>query len=165
MVPLFRQIAPCLNSLHLQVTKKALYLWYNDHIESLIRQNRRVILRIIFHALEKNGHSHWNQVVQSFTLNVRKIFLILILNDMRRVSRRLRKAKRDQTIIWSHLEVPRRDFLSRAANGEAVYFPNIVASQTSWAPSLVDLTLFNAKFLLVFAQRSWMLMNYHFFFK
>ncbi|KAJ9564148.1 hypothetical protein OSB04_000114 [Centaurea solstitialis] len=74
MVPLFRQIARCLSSSHFQVAERALFLWNNDHIENLIRQNRKVILPIIFPALERNTKTHWNQAVQSLTLNVRKIF-------------------------------------------------------------------------------------------
>ncbi|XP_062105533.1 serine/threonine protein phosphatase 2A 57 kDa regulatory subunit B' theta isoform-like [Humulus lupulus] len=74
MVPLFRQIARCLSSSHFQVAERALFLWNNDHIENLIKQNRRVILPIIFPALERNTRNHWNQAVQSLTLNVRKIF-------------------------------------------------------------------------------------------
>ncbi|KAK9934449.1 hypothetical protein M0R45_021594 [Rubus argutus] len=54
MVPLFRQIAHCLNSSHFQ--------------------NRKVLLPIIFSALEKNARNHWNQAVHSLTLNVRKLF-------------------------------------------------------------------------------------------
>lgn len=57
-----------------KVAERALYLWNNDHIETLIRQNIKVILPIIFPALEKNERSHWNQAVHSLTLNVRKIF-------------------------------------------------------------------------------------------
>lgn len=74
MVPLFRQIARCLNSLHFQVAERALFLWNNDHIDNLIRQNREVILPIIFPALERNARNHWNQVVHSLTLSVRKTF-------------------------------------------------------------------------------------------
>ncbi|KAL3644013.1 hypothetical protein CASFOL_011945 [Castilleja foliolosa] len=74
MVPLFRQIARCLSSSHFQVAERALFLWNNDHIESLIKQNRKVVLPIIFPSLEKNARGHWNQAVQSLTLNVRKIF-------------------------------------------------------------------------------------------
>ncbi|KAL5717779.1 hypothetical protein ACHQM5_010745 [Ranunculus cassubicifolius] len=74
MVALFRQIARCLSSSHFQVAERALFLWNNDHIENLIKQNRKVILPIIFPALERNARSHWNQAVQSLTLNVRKIF-------------------------------------------------------------------------------------------
>lgn len=58
----------------MQVAERALFLWNNDHIESLIKQNRKVILPIIFPALERNARNHWNQAVQSLTLNVRKIF-------------------------------------------------------------------------------------------
>ncbi|CAM8980628.1 unnamed protein product [Rhodiola kirilowii] len=74
MVPLFRQIARCLSSSHFQVAERALFLWNNDHIENLIKQNRKVILPIIFPSLERNARTHWNQAVQSLTLNVRKIF-------------------------------------------------------------------------------------------
>ncbi|XP_009152092.1 serine/threonine protein phosphatase 2A 59 kDa regulatory subunit B' eta isoform [Brassica rapa] len=74
MVPLFRQIARCLNSLHFQVAERALFLWNNNHIENLIMQSRKVILPIIFPALERNAQKHWNQAVHSLTLNVRKIF-------------------------------------------------------------------------------------------
>ncbi|KAK1418172.1 hypothetical protein QVD17_27312 [Tagetes erecta] len=74
MVPLFQQIGRCLNSSHFQVAERALFLWNNDHIRNLIIQNRKVILPIIFPALEKNTRGHWNQAVQSLTLNVRKVF-------------------------------------------------------------------------------------------
>ena len=37
-------------------------------------QSRKVILPIIFPALERNAQKHWNQAVHSLTLNVRKIF-------------------------------------------------------------------------------------------
>ncbi|EPS59388.1 hypothetical protein M569_15419, partial [Genlisea aurea] len=74
MVPLSHRISRCLNCLHFQVAERALFLWNNDHIESLMRQNRRVVLPIIFPALERNARHHWNQAVHSLTLNVRKIF-------------------------------------------------------------------------------------------
>lgn len=74
MVLLFRQIASSMNSSHFQVAERALFLWNNDHIENLIKQNYKVILPIIFPALERNARGHWNQAVRSLTLNVRKIF-------------------------------------------------------------------------------------------
>lgn len=60
--------------LRLQVAERALFLWNNDHIENLIKQNRKVILPIVFPALERNARSHWNQAVHSLTLNVKKTF-------------------------------------------------------------------------------------------
>ncbi|KAJ1267060.1 hypothetical protein BS78_07G026900 [Paspalum vaginatum] len=75
MVPLFRQIGRCLSSYHFHVAERALFLWNNDHIEGLIKQNNKVMLPIIFPALERNTKGHWNQAVQSLSLNVRKIFM------------------------------------------------------------------------------------------
>ncbi|KAK4777371.1 hypothetical protein SAY87_017558 [Trapa incisa] len=74
MAPLFRQIARCLSSSHFQVAEHALLLWNNDHIREVIMQNRRIILPIIFPALERNTRSHWNPTVRNISLNVRKIF-------------------------------------------------------------------------------------------
>lgn len=74
MVPLVRQIGRCLSSSHFQVAERALFIWNNDHIRNLILQNREVILPIVFPYLERNTRGHWNQAVQSLTLNVRKIF-------------------------------------------------------------------------------------------
>ncbi|KZV31377.1 serine/threonine protein phosphatase 2A 59 kDa regulatory subunit B' gamma isoform [Dorcoceras hygrometricum] len=74
MVPLFRQISCCLISSHFQVAERALLLWNNDHIRNLITLNHRVILPIVLPSLEKNTRSHWNQAVQTLTLNVRSMF-------------------------------------------------------------------------------------------
>ncbi|KAK2401182.1 hypothetical protein P8452_07939 [Trifolium repens] len=75
MVQLFKQISRCLNSPHFQVAERALFLWNNEHIVSLIAQNRTVILPIIFEAFERNIESHWNQAVHGLTVNVRKMFI------------------------------------------------------------------------------------------
>ncbi|XP_009629305.1 serine/threonine protein phosphatase 2A 57 kDa regulatory subunit B' beta isoform-like [Nicotiana tomentosiformis] len=75
MVPLFRQIARCLNSPHFQVAERALFLWNNEHVVGLIAQNRNVVLPIIFDALQKNIDNHWNQAIHGLTVNVRKIFM------------------------------------------------------------------------------------------
>ncbi|XP_004249476.1 serine/threonine protein phosphatase 2A 57 kDa regulatory subunit B' beta isoform [Solanum lycopersicum] len=75
MVPLFRQIARCLNSPHFQVAERALFLWNNEHIVGLIAQNRNVIFPIIFDALQKNIDNHWNQAIHGLTVNVRKMFM------------------------------------------------------------------------------------------
>ncbi|XP_047316537.1 serine/threonine protein phosphatase 2A 57 kDa regulatory subunit B' beta isoform [Impatiens glandulifera] len=73
MVPLSRQIARCLNSSHFQVAERALLIWNNEHIISLMAQNRSVVFPIIFEAMEKNLKSHWNQAVHGLTANVRKM--------------------------------------------------------------------------------------------
>ncbi|GMI69106.1 hypothetical protein like AT4G15415 [Hibiscus trionum] len=124
MVPLFRQISRCLNSSHFQVAERALFLWNNDHIRTLITQNRTVILPIIFPALERNTRDHWNQAVQSLTLNVRKIFLdadqALFDECLARFQEDEAKGKEMQEkreLIWKRLEDVAA---SKAVSGEAV---------------------------------------------
>lgn len=135
MVPLFRQIAHCLNSSHFQVAERALYLWNNDHIESLIRQNRKVILPIIFPALERSGRAHWNQVVQSLTLNVRKIFSDVdpelfeeCLDKFHEDEAKLEEGKTKHEAVWKILE---EIATSKVASNEKILVSTTVAAQTS----------------------------------
>ncbi|KAL6845275.1 hypothetical protein ACP4OV_024770 [Aristida adscensionis] len=73
MVPLFQRIARCINSSHFQVAERALFMWNNDHMISLVTQNRQVIMPIVTPALEQNSQSHWNQAVLNLTANVKKM--------------------------------------------------------------------------------------------
>lgn len=50
-------------------------MWNNEHIVSLIAQNRTVILPIIFEALESNIQAHWNPAVHGLTSNIKKMFM------------------------------------------------------------------------------------------
>ncbi|CAL9163035.1 unnamed protein product [Musa hybrid cultivar] len=130
MVPLFRQIARCLNSSHFQVAERALFLWNNDHIENLIKQNSKVLLPIIFPALERNTRTHWNQAVKSLTLNVCKIFSD---HDPDLVAECLKKFEEDEAknkeimskreATWKRLE---EVAASRAASRENVTVPRVV---------------------------------------
>ncbi|XP_008812431.2 serine/threonine protein phosphatase 2A 57 kDa regulatory subunit B' beta isoform-like [Phoenix dactylifera] len=111
MVPLFKQIARCLNSSHFQVAERALFLWNNDHIVSLIAQNRSIIFPIIFEALEKNMQGHWNQAVHGLTANVRKMFLEmdseLFEECQRQYTEKVEKAKtleEQRELAWRRLE-------------------------------------------------------------
>eukprot|EP00262_Sarcandra_glabra_P016228 TRINITY_DN5228_c0_g3_i1.p1 TRINITY_DN5228_c0_g3~~TRINITY_DN5228_c0_g3_i1.p1 ORF type:complete len:352 (+),score=50.73 TRINITY_DN5228_c0_g3_i1:59-1057(+) len=135
MVPLFQQIARCMNSSHFQVAERALFLWNNDHVESLVKQNRKVILPIIFPALEKNTSNHWNQAVQSLTLNVRKIFsdfdpelfeeCLLKFQEGKEKDKEI-KSKRE--ITWKRLE----DIAaSKASSNEPVLVPRIISLHIS----------------------------------
>eukprot|EP00252_Welwitschia_mirabilis_P003528 TRINITY_DN1358_c0_g3_i1.p1 TRINITY_DN1358_c0_g3~~TRINITY_DN1358_c0_g3_i1.p1 ORF type:complete len:538 (-),score=77.74 TRINITY_DN1358_c0_g3_i1:276-1889(-) len=111
MVPLFRQIGRCLKSLHFQVAERTLFLWNNDHIVSLIAQNRTVILPLIFEALEKNAQGHWNQAVHGLTLNVRKMFIEMDVELFQKCHHQfleqesMAKANVERhDLAWKHLE-------------------------------------------------------------
>lgn len=95
----------------MQVAERALFLWNNDHIETLIKQNSKIILPVIFPALERNSKSHWNPAVQSLTINVCKIFSD---HDPQLVAECLKKFQEDEAqrkemiskreAAWKHLE-------------------------------------------------------------
>ncbi|KAL2903532.1 B'ETA: Serine/threonine protein phosphatase 2A 59 kDa regulatory subunit B' eta isoform [Bienertia sinuspersici] len=135
LVPLFRQVARCLNSSHFQVAERALFLWNNDHIENLIKQNCKVILPLVFPALEKNARNHWNQAVHSLTLNVRKIFSDLDPELFEECSLKFQedeskedevRAKREAT--WKRLEEIAAE---KARTSEPVLVPLILPARTN----------------------------------
>ncbi|KAL5210651.1 hypothetical protein ABZP36_006274 [Zizania latifolia] len=135
MVPLFRQIARCLNSSHFQVAERALFLWNNDHIENLIKQNSRVILPIIFPALERNANGHWNQAVQSLTLNVRKLFSdhdVELYGECQRKyeedKAKEKEMKLKQEVTWKRLEEMAS---AKATSGEPVLVSRTLPRQSS----------------------------------
>mmetsp|Transcript_16953 Transcript_16953/g.43828 ORF Transcript_16953/g.43828 Transcript_16953/m.43828 type:complete len:597 (-) Transcript_16953:540-2330(-) len=80
MHPLFGKVAACIGSPHFQVAERALFLWNNEYVVSLIAQNREQILPIVFEALYNNSRSHWNSTVHSLTCNVVKLFMEMDAN-------------------------------------------------------------------------------------
>lgn len=116
----------------LQVAERALYLWNNDHIENLIRQNRKVILPIIFPALE-NGRNHWNQVVQSLMLNILKIFSDVdpelfeeCLCKFQEDQSKLGETRRKHETVWKRLE----EIAASKAAGGAILVPTSKPTET-----------------------------------
>lgn len=86
-------------------------MWNNDHIVSLMVQNRHVILPLIFPALEKNTKSHWNQAVLNLTLNVRKMFSEMdeelfeaCQSKFKDEGAKLRAAEEKRRLTWEQLE-------------------------------------------------------------
>ncbi|XP_050077235.1 serine/threonine-protein phosphatase 2A 56 kDa regulatory subunit gamma isoform-like [Anopheles maculipalpis] len=75
MEPLFRQIAKCVSSPHFQVAERALYYWNNDYIMSLISENSKVIMPIMFPALYSNSKTHWNKTIHGLIYNATKLFM------------------------------------------------------------------------------------------
>ena len=75
MKPLFVRIALCVGSPHFQVAERALFLWNNEYIVSLIAQQRNEVLPLVFEALYTNSRNHWNSTVHGLTCNVVKLFM------------------------------------------------------------------------------------------
>ncbi|KAI0818703.1 protein phosphatase PP2A0 B subunit gamma isoform [Irpex lacteus] len=74
-VPLFQQLARCINSQHFQVAERALLYWNNEYIVNLMSDNLGVILPIVFPALYTNSRQHWNRTIHAMVYNALKLFM------------------------------------------------------------------------------------------
>ncbi|OCH94996.1 protein phosphatase 2A regulatory B subunit [Obba rivulosa] len=74
-VPLFQQLARCINSQHFQVAERALLYWNNEYIVNLMSDNLQTILPIVFPALYTNSRSHWNRTIHAMVYNALKLFM------------------------------------------------------------------------------------------
>ncbi|KAF8343950.1 phosphatase 2A regulatory B subunit-domain-containing protein [Cantharellus anzutake] len=74
-VPLFQQLARCINSQHFQVAERALYYWNNEYIVNLMGENLAIILPIVFPALYRNSKTHWNRTIHGMVYNALKLFM------------------------------------------------------------------------------------------
>nr|CDS21032.1 serine:threonine protein phosphatase 2A 56 kDa [Echinococcus granulosus] len=76
--PLFTQLAKCVSSPHFQasliVAERALYLWSNEYILSLMTENVDTILPIMFPALYRTKQ-HWNKTIHGLIYNALKLFM------------------------------------------------------------------------------------------
>merc|ERR1712099_145053 len=75
---LFSNLARCLDSEHLQVVERALFLWNNEHLVNsgcLSRLNATTVLPIIYRPLYKNSAGHWNATVEGLAQNVLKMYM------------------------------------------------------------------------------------------
>ncbi|RXW24161.1 hypothetical protein EST38_g1745 [Candolleomyces aberdarensis] len=74
-VPLFHQLARCINSQHFQVAERALLYWNNEYVVNLMSDNLATILPIVFPALYTNSKSHWNRTIHGMVYNALKLFM------------------------------------------------------------------------------------------
>ncbi|KAB5553289.1 hypothetical protein DKX38_010600 [Salix brachista] len=93
------------------VAERALFLWNNDQIVNLIAHNRLVILPIIFPALEKNAHNHWNPGVLNLSLNIRRMFsemddalYLACLDQLKEDEEKLTLLAEQRKEAWQRLE-------------------------------------------------------------
>ena len=74
MEALFGRIADCIGCPHFQVAERALFLWNNEYLVSLVAQNRHAVLPLVYGVLSDNKN-HWNQTVANLAYNVLKLFM------------------------------------------------------------------------------------------
>eukprot|EP00736_Rhodelphis_marinus_P002171 Rmarinus@m.9119 len=108
---LFQRIALCITSQHFQVAERALFIWNNDYVVSLIAQSRREILPIILPALQSNSQKHWNGMVNNLTFNVQRVLMEMdpdlyetVQQQSRQKQVREEQDRKDKDAKWKEVE-------------------------------------------------------------
>ncbi|CAI9283761.1 unnamed protein product [Lactuca saligna] len=70
-LPLWSQIAKCINSDNSQVAERGLYVWNNEKLMKVVSEDIEMVFPYIVEALEKNLTCHWSKNVQELTENVK----------------------------------------------------------------------------------------------
>ncbi|KAK4473801.1 hypothetical protein MN116_003136 [Schistosoma mekongi] len=66
---IFPRLAKCIESLHFQVSERALMFWNNEYLLALMSENIDKVLPIIFNSLAQS-RNHWNKTVHGLICNV-----------------------------------------------------------------------------------------------
>ncbi|KRX48487.1 Serine/threonine-protein phosphatase 2A 56 kDa regulatory subunit delta isoform [Trichinella murrelli] len=111
MQPLFRQFAKCVSSSHFQVADRALYLWNNEYIISLIEDNSEVIMPIMYQPLYLIAKEHWNSATVSLVYRVLKSFVEMnpalfeeLTSSFKAERQKEKKKEKERDELWKQLE-------------------------------------------------------------
>ena len=92
---LFKRFSQWVTSNHFQVAERILFLINNEHVVKMITENKKTIFGIILRGLLKSSKAHWNQTVQSMTLNVMKSLMEIDGNLFEETSNKIKKEEED----------------------------------------------------------------------
>lgn len=118
MVPLFKQMARCVSSPHFQVAERALYFWNNEYINTLISDNVKEILPLIFPAIYGSSKMHWNKTIHGLVYNAQKLFMEMnhVLYDQMVQAARNEEAKYVDILLVKYLFNAQQSTLNREKN-------------------------------------------------
>eukprot|EP01124_Arcella_intermedia_P005662 TRINITY_DN1334_c0_g1_i1.p1 TRINITY_DN1334_c0_g1~~TRINITY_DN1334_c0_g1_i1.p1 ORF type:complete len:670 (+),score=115.91 TRINITY_DN1334_c0_g1_i1:212-2011(+) len=107
---LFKKIAESISSTHFQIAEKALSLWNNEYILSLVADNVEVILPIVFPALYFDAKSHWNKAIRSMAYTSIRLFMDInelvfgkVIDDYRKQREKEVSARNERIGTWMKL--------------------------------------------------------------
>lgn len=74
MQPLFAKLSACVGSAHFQVAERALYFWNNEYLMSLVHENSKHVIPLVFPTLYKTSKMHWNKAIHTLVFTALKVF-------------------------------------------------------------------------------------------
>ncbi|CEP15139.1 hypothetical protein [Parasitella parasitica] len=111
MVPLFIKLSQCVASSHFQVSERALYYWNNDYVVSLMAENIREIMPLIFPTLYKTSKTHWNKTILSLVYTALKLCIDIdaalfdeCANEYKNQRQLERKFQKEREDNWRRLQ-------------------------------------------------------------
>ncbi|EPB88248.1 hypothetical protein HMPREF1544_04956 [Mucor circinelloides 1006PhL] len=111
MCPLFIKLSQCVASPHFQVSERALYYWNNDYVVSLMAENIKVIMPLIFPTLYKTSKTHWNKTILSLVYTALKLCIDIdpalfdeCANEYKNQRQLERKHQKEREDNWRHLQ-------------------------------------------------------------
>lgn len=116
--PLFTQLARCIDSPHFQVAERALFLWNNEYIFSLLSDHMEEVLPLVFTVLYRNARHHWNKTISNLartalrmSVDVNPALVERLTAEYRAVRAGERQAHVDKDAAW---DVVRRQAQAQA---------------------------------------------------
>ncbi|EFA76858.1 protein phosphatase 2A regulatory subunit [Heterostelium album PN500] len=101
-IPLFKQITKCFNSEHFQVAERALLLWSNDHVVSLVSSKT-----CLPNVLYENSNNHWNKSIRSLSFSSLKLFMDIDVETFNRISDQYKERKTNKITEEKKPQQPR----------------------------------------------------------
>eukprot|EP00038_Savillea_parva_P006662 m.165096 g.165096 ORF g.165096 m.165096 type:complete len:577 (-) comp12512_c0_seq1:259-1989(-) len=74
MDPLFNRLAACVGSPHFQVAERALYFWNNEYLMSLVHENSKHVIPLMFPTLYRTSRTHWNRAIHTLIFTALRVF-------------------------------------------------------------------------------------------
>uniref|UniRef100_A0A1I8HDE8 Serine/threonine protein phosphatase 2A regulatory subunit n=3 Tax=Macrostomum lignano TaxID=282301 RepID=A0A1I8HDE8_9PLAT len=115
--PLFGQLSKCVSSPHFQVAERALYFWNNEYVLSLMSENVREVLPIVFPALYQTKQ-HWNKTIHGLIYNALKLLMEMNQRLFDECTNRYKEERQREA-----LEAARREQAWAAINSKAMQNP------------------------------------------
>ncbi|KAI8988779.1 phosphatase 2A regulatory B subunit-domain-containing protein [Pilobolus umbonatus] len=111
MCPLFTKLCQCVASSHFQVSERALYYWNNDYVVSMMAENIKVIMPLIFPTLYKTSKTHWNKTILNLVYTALKLCIDIdpalfdeCANEYKNQRAMERKVLKQREDNWRHLQ-------------------------------------------------------------
>ncbi|KAG2213489.1 phosphatase 2A regulatory B subunit-domain-containing protein [Mucor mucedo] len=111
MCPLFTKLSQCVASPHFQVSERALYYWNNEYVVSMMAENIKVIMPLIFPTLYKTSKTHWNKTILSLVYTALKLCIDIdptlfdeCANEYKNQRQSERKHQKEREDNWKYLQ-------------------------------------------------------------